>query len=164
MSAAPGTVFGERGIQYWMERVVEEIERVGSDFAPDPVHDLRVGLRRCRAIAEGIRTIDPDPRWKKMRRAAKTLFSALGELRDTQVLEEWVGRLTDSSSPVRERLSAYFQQRESDLKVNANAALSKFDKDQWLRWARVLETRLRNEPIESQVFQVVAVERLEALA
>src|ERR1700756_6022160 len=105
MSTAPTGAQKKRGIQYGMERVVEESRRVQPGFEADPVHDLRVALRRCRSMAEGFRAIDPDPTWRKMRKAGKALFSSLGELRDVQVLREWADRLGAANDPARERLS-----------------------------------------------------------
>ena len=80
----------QRGIAYWMERVIAEREKASQSFHADAVHDLRVALRRCRSMAEGFQSVNGDPSWGKMRRAGKVVFSALGELRDTQVLLEWV--------------------------------------------------------------------------
>ncbi len=81
------------GLRYWMLRVLEECERVSADFAPDPVHDLRVSLRRCRSLADGLMALDPDPNWKAMRKAGKRLFQRLGDLRDVHVMMEWVEKL-----------------------------------------------------------------------
>jgi CHAD domain-containing protein/HD superfamily phosphodiesterase len=81
------------GLRYWMLRVLEECERVSADFASDPVHDLRVSLRRCRSLADGLMALDPDPNWKAMKKAGKRLFQRLGDLRDVQVMMEWVERL-----------------------------------------------------------------------
>ncbi|MGB7822814.1 MAG: CHAD domain-containing protein, partial [Candidatus Sulfotelmatobacter sp.] len=55
------------GLRYWMLRVLEECEHVSTDFGPDPVHDLRVSLRRCRSLADGLVALDPDPDWKAMK-------------------------------------------------------------------------------------------------
>ena len=162
MSATAATAPEERGIRYWMERVMVERQRVGAEFAVDPVHDLRVALRRCRAIAEGMRTVDPDPRWRRMRRAAKVLFSSLGELRDVQVLEEWAQSLGKDGDPVKARLLAYFATREAELKVHAAEVLAEFDVERWQRWAGVLDGRLREHAIDTQVFEVVALEKLVA--
>ncbi|MGO9209040.1 MAG: CHAD domain-containing protein [Terriglobales bacterium] len=161
MATAPASAQEKRGIRYWMERVVEECERVQSGFAADPVHDLRVALRRCRSMAEGFRAIDPDPTWRKMRKAGKAVFSALGELRDVQVLKEWVEKLGVAGDPVKDRLSAYCDARERELKVQASAALSGFDTRTWLRWAHVLDSRERQLPVGSDIFQVIALEKLE---
>ena len=144
-----------------MERAVKECEHVQAGFEADPVHDLRVALRRCRSMAEGFRAVDPDPTWRKMRRAGKALFSALGELRDVQVLKEWVERLGAADDPARDRLSAYCAARERELKARAGAALSGFDGDAWLRWANTLDDREKRLPAASEVFQVIALEKLE---
>ena len=69
------------GLGYWAERVLQECDKASQGFAADPVHDLRVAIRRCRSMADGFLSIDPDPGWKQMKRAAKPLFSALGNLR-----------------------------------------------------------------------------------
>jgi len=76
-----------------MLRVLEECEHVSADFAPDPVHDLRVALRRCRSLADGLMALDPNPNWKAMKKAGKGLFQRLGDLRDTQIMMEWIEKL-----------------------------------------------------------------------
>src|SRR5512135_1474484 len=81
---------GRIGLLHWAQRAVAELDRVGLSLEADPVHDLRVAIRRCRSMAEGLRTIDPAPGWKQFRSIAKPLFSALGDLRDTQVMQGWV--------------------------------------------------------------------------
>src|SRR5438128_12414747 len=70
------------GLRFWMERVLEECDRVSAGFGPDPVHNLRVALRRCRSIADGFIALDPDPAWKERKKAGRHPFSHLGELRD----------------------------------------------------------------------------------
>jgi exopolyphosphatase/guanosine-5'-triphosphate,3'-diphosphate pyrophosphatase len=81
------------GLRHWMLRVLEECEHVSIDFSADPVHDLRVSLRRCRSLADGLMALDPDPNWKAMRKAGKRLFQRLGALRDVQVMMEGVEKL-----------------------------------------------------------------------
>jgi CHAD domain-containing protein len=88
------------GLRYWMLRVLEECEHVSADFAPDPVHDLRVSLRRCRSLADGLMALDPDPNWKAMRKAGKRLFQRLGALRDVQVMMERVEKLHPAEAGV----------------------------------------------------------------
>jgi CHAD domain-containing protein/HD superfamily phosphodiesterase len=81
------------GLRYWMKRVLEECERVSSSFDADPVHDLRVALRRCRSMADGMMAMDPDPDWKAMKKAGKRLFQRLGDLRDVQIMMDWIEKL-----------------------------------------------------------------------
>jgi len=81
------------GLRYWMARVLEECDHVSTDFGADPVHDLRVALRRCRSMADGIMAMDPDRDWKAMKKAGKRLFQRLGALRDVQIMMEWIEKL-----------------------------------------------------------------------
>lgn len=149
----------ERGLQYWMERVIDEAGKVRVGFEADPVHDLRVAIRRCRSISDGFRMLDPEPAWKKMRRAAKPLFSALGDLRDVQVQMEWAEKLGAADDPVRDRLISHFRQREQELKAVAATALANFDTQQWQNWATLLGQRAEQIPSGGEVFQVIALER-----
>lgn len=149
----------ERGICYWMERVVMEREKVRVNFDADAVHDLRVALRRCRSMAEGFQTVDGDRIWKKMRKSAKVIFSALGDLRDAQVQLEWIGRLGSSCPSVAERLSTHCRTRETELKTNAAEVVEKFNTQLWLQWAHRLDERVRGLGDSIEVFRVLALER-----
>jgi exopolyphosphatase/guanosine-5'-triphosphate,3'-diphosphate pyrophosphatase len=149
----------ERGIGYWMERVVAEAQKTRADFAADPVHDLRVALRRCRSMAESFRAVDPDPAWNKMRKAGKAVFSALGELRDCQVLMEWIAKLSGKDDAAGGKLMAHCRLREQQLKSAAAEVLAGFDARQWIRWAQTLETRARRIEGREDVFQVLALEK-----
>ena len=66
---------------------------MSADFSADPVHDLRVALRRCRSMADGMIAMDPDREWKAMKKAGKALFQSLGNLRDVQIMMEWIEKL-----------------------------------------------------------------------
>ena len=151
----------ERGIGYWMERVVAERDKASKNFDAEAVHDLRVALRRCRSMAEGFQAVDGDPCWKKMRKAGKILFSALGDLRDTQVLLEWVEQLKGKCPPAAERLRAHCQQREAELKSAATEVLAEFDTHRWLQWGRTLEARVQRLDGRKEVFEVLALERYQ---
>src|SRR5438105_4918989 len=146
------------GIGHWMECVLQECEKAGRGFAPEPVHGLRVALRRCRSLADGMRFIDPDPGWKRMRRAGKPLFSALGELRDTQVLQEWVERLAPRDDPSASELIAFASREEARLKDAASFALHKFDQKQWSDCIDHLSARASRVQPGGLVFQHLALE------
>src|SRR5215471_5863863 len=142
-----------------MERVLLEADQVAKDFAPDPVHDLRVALRRCRSLAEGIQAIDPDPAWKKMRKMGKALFSSLGTLRDCHVLADWTAKLGDAGDPLTTTLLEYCRLQELDLRRHAEEALNQFDRKQWRAWARSLPRRAARLRLGSEPFQSLALER-----
>ena len=88
-------------------------------------------MRRCRSMADGLMMIDPDKSWKKMKKAARPLFQALGELRDTQVMEELVQKLGAADDPAVKCILDYAKLREHDLKSKAMTALDKFDRKAW---------------------------------
>jgi CHAD domain-containing protein/HD superfamily phosphodiesterase len=95
------TIAKTTGLRYWMLRALEECDRAGAAFGADPVHDLRVALRRCRSMADGMMAMDPEPDWKAMKKAGKRLFRSLGELRDVQIMMEWIDRLHPATSMAR---------------------------------------------------------------
>ncbi|MGH9500634.1 MAG: CHAD domain-containing protein [Terriglobales bacterium] len=150
------------GLAFWMHRVLEECARAAGDFAPDPVHDLRVALRRCRSIADGLRAVDPDPAWKDMKKAARQLFDRLGELRDVQVMEEWVAKLGSLDDPVTLALLQFLAGRESQLKQEASEALLQFDEKRWQGWIASLPRRAARVRPGSPIFQHLALERWTA--
>jgi len=147
------------GLALWMERVLEECVRASLDFSADPVHDLRVALRRCRSVADGLRVMDPDPAWKQMKKAGRQLFRELGELRDVQVMEEWVRHLSDPDDAVSVTLLQFLAAREAHLKQQAAVALQEFDRKQWRKWIACLPRRATRVRSGSAVFKHLALER-----
>ncbi|MGH9501453.1 MAG: CHAD domain-containing protein [Terriglobales bacterium] len=147
------------GLAFWMERVLEECDRASIDFAPDPVHDLRVALRRCTSMADGLAAIDPAPAWKDMKKAGKRLFRRLGELRDLHVMQEWVHRLDTPDDPVTGPLLQSVTARERQLQEEAMQAVAEFDRKQWQRWSRSLPRRMARFRPGSRVFRHLALER-----
>jgi CHAD domain-containing protein len=147
------------GLALWMERVLEECDRASVEFGADPVHDLRVALRRCRSMADGLRVMDPDPAWKEMKKAGRQLFRELGDLRDAQVMEEWVRSLSNPDDPVAVALLQFLAGREAYLKQQAAQVLQDFDRKQWKRWIVSLPRRAARMQTGSALFKHLALER-----
>jgi len=149
-----------------MERVLMECDRAAVGFEADPVHDLRVALRRCRSLADGLMAIDPDSSWKDMKKAGKKLFQALGELRDMQVMPEWIEKLRDTGDAagdlVAVKLLDYVHGRESACKQLAFKDLNQFDRKQWRQWARSLPQRGSRVRPGSAVYLHLALEKWTA--
>ena len=112
------------GLRAWMNRVLEECDNAEKGFDADAVHDLRVALRRCRSLADGLRSIDPDSSWNDMKKAGKKLFQALGDLRDMQVMQGWIEKLQDQDSEDSAKRAAKGSNNGSDSKT-ANSFHSK---------------------------------------
>lgn len=169
--------------------MLEECDNVAADFRPDPVHDLRVALRRCRSLADGLMALDPDPNWKAMKKAGKRLFQRLGDLRDTQVMEEWIDKIDPAkgSAPAADEetmpslganpelaassedrppladptqaLRKMLDLREQGQKQDAKAAVEAFDHKQWRHWSKILPVRAARFRLGSALFKHLALER-----
>ena len=147
------------GLGFWMARVLEECDHASADFAPDPVHDLRVALRRCRSMADGLMANDPDPAWAEMKKVGKRLFSSLGELRDAHVMEDWVHRFDSPGDPVTSNLLNFLSSQEEGFKQHAAQALLEFDRKQWRKWSKQLPRRAARVRPGSAIFKHLALER-----
>jgi len=159
MPPAPPTHDNKAGLAYWAQRALEECDKASQEFAPDPVHDLRVAIRRCRSMADGFLSVDPESAWKEMKRLGKTLFSSLGDLRDVQVMSEWVTRLSEPDDSVRRVLLETLGQKEGQLKAAAQETLRNFDRKRWTALNARLARRASRVPLEGLVFQHLALER-----
>ena len=133
ITSLPGPQPERRGLSYWMERVLKELEEVRKAPDADAVHDLRVAIRRCRSMAAVMQEVDPDPAWAEMRRVPRKLFRKLGELRDAQVMDEWVKKLAPDHDPVRIQLHVGVSGQEQELRDMALRAAEKFDDKEWSR-------------------------------
>jgi CHAD domain-containing protein len=185
-SLTPASPKPKLGLRAWMERVLVECDRAAAGFDADPVHDLRVALRRCRSLADGLMALDSDRSWKDMKKAGRKLFRALGELRDMQVMEEWIEKLGDldhhssdaaagerwpgerwsgerwSGDPVAVKLLDYVHAREIASKQLAFKDLNQFDRKQWRQWARTLPQRAARVRPGSAVYLHLALEKWTA--
>jgi CHAD domain-containing protein len=175
------------GMRHRMLQVLAECESVSADFSPDSVHDLRVSLRRCRSLADGLMAIDSDPGWRAMKKAGRRLFQRLGELRDIHVMEEWIEKLEPllesaptSAFPLTEVMSVASSQdgtqtevrdsaatallkilrdREGEQRDEAQAALAEFDRKQWRQWTDSLPARAALLRPGNALFKHLALER-----
>ena len=161
------------GLRAWMERVLVECDRAAAGFEADPVHDLRVALRRCRSLADGLMALDPDSSWKDMKKAGRKLFQALGELRDMQVMQGWIEKLNGandndpsapsaSNDPVAVKLLDHVHLREAVCKQLALKDLNQFDRKQWRQWTRILPRRAGRVRPGSVVYLHLALEKWTA--
>jgi CHAD domain-containing protein len=148
------------GLEVWMNRVQEKSGELRPEWDPEDVHDVRVALRRCRTMADTLREVNPDPGWRKLKKASKELFHGLGDLRDTQVEKEWIEKLGPRGDAVRRHMLQVLARRERKCRVSAEEALDAFDRRLWRKLSRKLPEKARFFPLESVVFQRQALARL----
>lgn len=146
------------GLALWMDRVLEEHSKLGSDLPVEPVHDLRVALRRCILIADVMRELDPSADWSSMRSAGKRIFHRVGALRDTQILAEWIEKLrAPDDRSTQWLLESLKAQHEQDRSL-AKHALKEFDRKQWRAWIRDLASHYRHVASDRPACESVVLE------
>jgi CHAD domain-containing protein len=152
------------GLETWMARVLELSQKVEDSWDADTVHDLRVAIRRCRTMADVLSEVNPSSGWRKLKKASRNLFHQLGLLRDVQVEREWLKKLAPAGNPARKLLVDHLAQREKQYKKSSRVALGQFDRKEWKKWQRKLPEKARFFPLESVVYQRLALARLNEVA
>jgi CHAD domain-containing protein len=148
------------GLEKWMDRVLKRAQKVRKTWNADDVHDLRVGLRRCRTMADALTEANPSPGWNRLKKNSKKLFHALGELRDVQVEQEWVKRLAFLETDGRTHLLKRLRTLEKEGLEDAQKDLDDFDRKEWRKLARKLRGKADIFPLGSVVFQRMALLKL----
>ncbi len=143
-----------------MWRALRNHKRAVQKLKTDPVHDFRVALRRCRSLAEGFSAIDPDPVWRRLRKASKRLQTGMSELRDVQVLESWLKPLRLTAGPAARVLASHFEKRERRARREARETLNSFPRKRWKRWSRRLPARAELIPVNVRRLAQLLLEQL----
>ena len=149
------------GLEVWMERVLDRVDRIEPRWKVEDIHDLRVALRRSRAMAEALSQVNPAPEWRKLKKGTREIFHAMGEVRDTQIARSWVRKLGPAGDLVRKHMLGLFSQQERKQRRIAKTALEDFGRKDWRKWKRKLAPKARFFPLESVVFQRLALARLD---
>lgn len=150
------------GLSYWMDQVLVEHSKLAGKMTEDPVHDLRVALRRCILIADVMRELDPGGEWKAMRKAAREVFRELGSLRDAQVLMGWVERLGTQGDASTAKLTEEMKARLDHARAAAQKAVRGFDRNKWRVWAKRLAPRFRHVAANREACESLALEIWES--
>ena len=152
------------GLDVWMNRVLELADEVQNGWKTREVHDLRVALRRCRTMADALSEVNPDRGWRGLKKESRELFRALGALRDTQVEQEWLKKLSAPGDPVRTHMLKVLAGAQKEHRVNARRALEDFDRKDWRKSVQKLRGKAQFFPLDSVVFQRLALTRLNEAA
>jgi CHAD domain-containing protein len=148
------------GLDVWMNRVLELGEEVQNGWKSREVHDLRVALRRCRTMADALSEVNPDRGWRGLKKESRGLFHALGALRDTQVEQEWLKKLSAPGDQVRMHMLKVLGQAQKEHRAKARRALEDFDRKDWRKSVQKLRGKAQFFPLDSVVFQRLALTRL----
>jgi len=102
-------------------RAKEPGTRLGSD--PEELHQMRAAVRRLRAILGAVRDMF-DPKWVAgLRSELDWLSTVLGDLRDLDVLREYLGTELASLEPAAQVVGADLMNLVDDQRARARAAI-----------------------------------------
>jgi CHAD domain-containing protein len=146
-----------------LSRVKRSQKSARRSLDTESVHDLRVALRRCRSLAEGFAEMDPCPVWRDLRKACGEQQAGLSELRDSQVLAEWVTRLGLSRGPHGQALFRALQKEKRRGKHDARAALKSFSRKHWKSWRDTLPESAGSLVVGGSRLARIAFERASAV-
>jgi CHAD domain-containing protein len=147
-----------------LRRVVTERNEARRKLASKPVHDLRVALRRARSLAEGFSELDSYAGWRHLRKACKRLQKRMAELRDIQVMCQWMRRLHFDQQPGGTAFIDMLTPDELRAGDKARAALQDFPRRRWKEWTRELPIRGKALPFHEPHFAAIALRRLNDVA
>ncbi len=153
---SPASQALERSIR----RALRNHKRAKNKLKTDPIHDFRVALRRCRSLAEGLSALDPDPVWRRLRKASKRIQRGLSDLRDVQVLEAWLKPLRLTAGPAGKALATHFKKQERRARREARTSLKSFPRKRWKRWSRQLPARAELIPVDVRRLAQLTLEQL----
>jgi len=122
---------------------------------------LRVALRRSRSIADAMKEVDPHPHWNEMRQAARKMFRSLGELRDVQVMADWLNGLCPEDDALKNHLLETLAHAEKLANLKAQHRAERFDDKGWRKLMHSLSARMRRVPTDGDAAHCLALERLE---
>jgi CHAD domain-containing protein len=115
-------------------------------------------------MADALSEVTPCPGWRKLKKASRDLFHALGDLRDTQVERSLVKKFGVPSDPLRKHMMRQLAHEGKKRWEAAEKALDLFDRKKWRRCSRKLLSKSHFFPLESVVFQRIALDRLDEAA
>jgi CHAD domain-containing protein len=139
---------------------LKQQEQAAKKLSSESIHDLRIALRRSRSLAEGFSELDTHADWRHLRRTSKSLQSRLAELRDLQVMREWIQRLGIGKESDGARLSEVLSGQEDKARHKARAALKDFSRNRWKKWKRRMPARADALPFNEPHFAALALRRL----
>ena len=151
-------------LERFLKRVLVEQLALCDSLAPDPVHDLRVALRRCRSLAEGFGALDDHRVWRRLHKSAKELQDDVAGLRDAQVMASRIRRLRIAGGAAGEAVAEALRRDERKAKRKAQRAVEDFPRKRWKRWRRRLLQRAEQIDAAPASFAHLVLERLREAA
>lgn len=113
----------------------ELVRRAGRKTTKSAVHDARVSVRRCRALASALGEVSGHELYEKVNSLGKKLFRRTSPLRDAQVRKKWAKELARGCGPVWRKVLKTLEKTERAETRRTRKALQSFQLKKWSRLA-----------------------------
>jgi CHAD domain-containing protein len=139
----------------YAESITTNLDAAISSSSSDAFHDLRVGVKRMRALFQLVAPIDRDFPAREFSRDLRTLFRPAGAVRDLQVQLDLVAAVAASSPGVDIRdYTADLLDREQQALVRFAMHAALFDRKHLDKFRRGVRRSLRS--IDQDVARIIA--------
>jgi CHAD domain-containing protein len=146
-----------------LKRALRKHKRASKDLSSKAVHDMRVALRRCRSLTEGYAALDTHGIWKRVDKICKKQQRGLAELRDVQVMDEWLQKLRLlGSGTAGTAVQARLKKDEKRARRAAAKSLRRFPRGQWKKWHHKLPGRAELIPVGDARLAALVLDRVNA--
>ena len=152
------------GLKSWMKKVEFESLQAKKKGTPRSIHQTRVSLRRCRAMAAILKQVDPQNAqlYREIHLTAKKAFRPLGPLRDNHVLLDWLKRLAATpQDPVRKKITDKLKQKEAAAITTAQKGLKNFSLHRWHQFQEKIVGKKKGSLFKEEDFQPIALKRFQ---
>lgn len=148
-----------QGLDEQMARVLRCHKAARDKLSGKNVHQLRVALRSCLSLGDGLREFDDHIAWSTLREQGRRLFKRVGMLRDIHVLEARVKKLSAVRDSVSRRLLRLLAERLQGAQRDARQAVAAFNRKAWRRLASLLPRRSARLAMDDLAFEQLALQR-----
>lgn len=139
----------------YAESITANLDAAIASASPDAFHDLRVGVKRMRALFQLVAPIDPEFPARDYSRDLRTLFRPAGAVRDLQVQLETVAALAEANPEVDVReYTAELLDREQAALVRFAMHAALFDRSHLDKFRRGVRRSLH--AVDESVARIIS--------
>lgn len=115
----------EKNFDHRIKKVFNHLHEFDLQAEASVLHDLRVEMKKLRALLKFLRTIYPQQKLKKAAHSLRKVFHGAGEIREFQLMQQWC-----RDHEIFHIENTYFPQSElDDLVENFRSNLADYKKD-----------------------------------
>jgi len=105
--------------------------------------------------------MDPRPVWRELRKACRKQLRGLSQLRDAQVMAEWIEKLRLDRAPEGAILVRSLRKERNHGERAAHTSLKSFPRKRWKRWSSELPEAAGSLSVGGSRLALIALDRVE---